>query len=124
MKAYGIPDHVHVPDFDESMVDGRYSMEKDNEVTEKFYADLKAYLVNDCACTGPMTGEIVRWQRGDGYAQYMVGEIPRGETFLVHIPLHDAWSVEDALIRGLRKTDIKQMIAADKRLAALFGRKS
>lgn len=122
MNVYGVPDHVHVPDFDEAMVDGRYSMEKDIELGAKFAEDLKAYLVDECKCTGTLTGEVVRFPIADGYAMYMVGEQSR-TTFLVHMPLGDAWQIPEAHARGLRKPDIKDLVGRQKKLAAIFGKK-
>lgn len=66
-----------------------------------------------------LIGEIVSWPRGDGYAQYMVWNTRPLE--LVWLEIGDAWSVEDALIRGLRLKDIENMIAGERKLRALFG---
>lgn len=123
MKVYGLPDHVHVPGFDESFVDGRYSMEKDDEVTKEFFARVKDYCVNELGGTGKLTGEIIRFPIADGYAQYMVCELPR-TTFLIHLRIHDGWQIPEAHERGLRKQDVKEMVDREKRLAELFGRKS
>lgn len=66
-----------------------------------------------------LLGEILRWQRGDGYAMYMVWDTK--PLKLIHLPIDDAWSVEDALIRGLRISDVKEMVEQDKALSKIFG---
>jgi len=72
--------------------------------------------------TNELLGEVVRWQRGDGYAQYMVWQTSPLE--LIHLQLGDAWSVEDALIRGVRVSDIRAMVEQDKRMREFFARKA
>jgi hypothetical protein len=113
---------LDAPDFDEAFVDGRYSMEKDDEVHNKFFADLKAKLI-EMGYTGKLTGEIVRFPIADGAAQYMVAEGQK-KTILIWLEIHDAWNIPDAHARGLNKTDIKNMVTRNERMAALFGRKS
>lgn len=70
------------------------------------------------ANSGELVGEVVRWQRADGYAQYMVAS--QKPLQLVHLAVGDAWSVEDALIRGLRLTDIRKMVERERGLKKLF----
>lgn len=71
--------------------------------------------------TNPLHGEVVRWQRADGYAQYMVWST--SPLQLIHLNLGDGWQVEDALIRGLRLADIRDMVDRSKRLHEFFARK-
>lgn len=103
------------------MVNGRYSMEKDDELTEKFFDDLKNKLIS-MGHTGSLTGEVVRFPVGDGAAVYMVAE--GSTTFLVHCPIGDAWSIPEAHARGLRKSDIRDMIRREQRMRDLFSRRS
>lgn len=114
MKIYGVPDDVHVPDFSESFVNGSYDRRKDDEITEKFYAELEAKL-RDMGYDKKRTGRIVRFPIADGMAQYMVAE--GSKTILVHLPLHDAYSIPEAHARGLRVADIRRMVDAKR----LFG---
>lgn len=72
--------------------------------------------------TNPLLGEILRWQRGDGYANYMVWNIRPLE--LIWLESGDAWSVEEALIRGLNLNDVKGMVERDSRMREIFGGKS
>jgi hypothetical protein len=72
--------------------------------------------------TNPLLGEVVRWQRGDGFAEYMVWQTKPLQ--LIHLGLGDAWQVEDVLIRGLRLADIRGMVDRDKRMREFFARKA
>lgn len=61
---------------------------------------------------GKLIGEIVRWQRADGYAVYMVAtEHP---LRLVHLDLGDGYTVESALLRGLTLADVERMVEMEK----------
>lgn len=64
-------------------------------------------------------GAIVRWQVADGYAEYLVTSMA-GSGTLQHLPFLDAYTVDPALIRGLRKQDIKERVDASRRLSRLF----
>jgi hypothetical protein len=91
------------------------------EAAEQDYLDR---LAARCQANGtsPLLGKVVRWQRADGYAEYMVWTT--SPLALLHLPLGDAWQVEDALIRGLRVSDVRAMVERDSALNALFGRKA
>ena len=68
--------------------------------------------------TNPLHGEVVRWQRADGFACYMVWQT--SPLQLIHLELGDAYSVEDALLRGLRLSDIRDMVEREKRMREFF----
>jgi hypothetical protein len=72
--------------------------------------------------TSPLLGEVVRWQRADGYAQYMVWQTKPLQ--LIHLDLLDGYAIEPALIRGLRVADIKAMVEQAARMRAFFTRKA
>lgn len=75
---------------------------------------------SDALPLGQITGFICRWQRGDGYAYYLVtSERP---LTLRRIAYMDDWSVEDALIRGLQSEDVLAMQERQIRFRALFGK--
>ncbi len=69
-----------------------------------------------------LAGRVISWQRADGFARYMVWS--SSPLALVHLDLGDGYSVEAALLRGLRVTDVKAKVAADDRLAAYFADKA
>lgn len=63
--------------------------------------------------------DTISFPVADGYAVYEV----RGST-LHHVPVGDAWQVHPALLRGLTKTEVKEMLERERRLAELFSKKS
>jgi hypothetical protein len=68
---------------------------------------------------GDLVGKELTFPRGDGQARYMV--VKQSPLTLSHIHVGDAWTVEDALIRGLRVSDVRDRVERQARLAALFG---
>jgi hypothetical protein len=77
--------------------------QKDEDAyTEKLRA--AARWAND----GEYVGEIVKWQRADGYAVYMVwSERP---LQIMHVALGDGYTVEPSLIRGLTLAEVKKQV--------------
>ena len=68
---------------------------------------------------GKVKGAVVKWQRADGYAWYIVtSERP---LTLQHIDYMDGYAVEPALIRGLTKADIEEMLERERRWRAASG---
>jgi len=71
---------------------------------------------------GELVGEVLRWPRADGYAQYIV--VSERPLQVAHLSIMDAWTVEEALIRGLRLADVRQMVERSRKLAALFSKEA
>lgn len=80
-------------------------MERLNEEGIKFD---KLQERSDSLSGGEIVGAVLRWSRGDGYAYYLVTN--DSPPTLRHISFGDEWRVEPALIRGLRKQDILDML--------------
>lgn len=118
---FDLPEGIEAPDFGEAFVDGRYSTEKDNEVHEAFLARLREWLGINYPDGGDLAGEIIRFQVADGYAQYMVAR--EKPLWLLHLPIHDAWTIPAAHLRGLQLSDVRQQVESGRRLDALFARK-
>lgn len=70
---------------------------------------------------GELVGEILRWQRADGYALYMI--VKQKPLTLAHIELGDAYSIEAPLIRGLNLADVREMVGRERALKELFEKK-
>jgi hypothetical protein len=62
---------------------------------------------SDALPEGQYVGKMIGWGRGDGTAWYLV-TCMRPIT-LQWVPVGDAWQVEEALIRGLNRQDIKAL---------------
>jgi len=69
--------------------------------------------------SGDLVGEILRWQRADGYACYMV--VKQRPLTIQHMSIGDGWRIEDPLIRGLNLTDVREMVRRERGLRELFG---
>ncbi len=63
-------------------------------------------------------GAEVRWARADGYAEYMIAS--ESPLELLHCVSGDAWTVEDALIRGLILEDVQLMVANEQARLSRF----
>ena len=80
-------------------------------VEDKWFDDLKRMLKT--CYPGEYVGEILKWQRADGYAVYaVVRENPLEIAWIDH---GDGYRVEDALIRGLIMEDVKDMVERERR---------
>ncbi len=64
-------------------------------------------------------GEIIRFQIADGYAQYLIKS--KSPLQLIHLGFGDSYQALPATIRGLNKSDIKEMLRRSKALAKMFG---
>ncbi len=69
---------------------------------------------------GDAVGEVIKWQRADGYACYMV--VKEKPLQLVHINHGDGYQVEDALIRGINLKEVKQMIGHERSICEMFSK--
>lgn len=69
---------------------------------------------------GDTVGEVVRWQRADGYAQYMV--VSEEPLELAHIDHGDGYQIEAALIRGLILEDIQDMVNRERSIKEMFAK--
>ena len=87
-------------------------------------ADYLQRLADRCKMNGtnPLLGEVIRFQRGDGFAQYMVWSTKPVQ--LIWLELGDAWQVEEALTRGLRLSDIREQVEREQRLREFFAAKA
>lgn len=119
--AYAAPVEIVPPDFDSAFDEnGKFDHDRYREAENNYIET----LIECCRKNGnsPLLGEMIKWQRGDGYACYLIWDVKPLE--LIHLEIGDAWQVEDALIRGLRLADVKEMVEREKNLRALFGHTS
>lgn len=104
-KLYELP--IKLPETDYK----NYNYEKEREKEAQYLEDcrnwLKANGYND-----KLTGKVISFGVGDGYAQYMV--LREKPLSLAHLAFGDAYQVSGATIRGLTLADVKRMVAADK----------
>ena len=74
--------------------------------------------VSDNLKPGEIVGAILRFPCADGYAVYRVSK--ERPLTLQHVPYGDAWHVDPALIRGLRRADVERMVEQHRRLQSIF----
>jgi len=69
-----------------------------------------------------LTGAMLRFPIGDGYAFYQV--VKTKPLQVMHISYGDAWRVDDIMIRGLRLDDVREELRRERSLAKLFGKQT
>ena len=111
-----IKTNIQPPDF--GFADGRFDIERYNEDCQKYINDLVDSLWS--GKDNDLVGEIIRWQRADGYAEYMIANTE--PLRLIHLEMDDAYEVEPALIRGLTLEDVTAMVEQERRIRTLFAR--
>jgi hypothetical protein len=119
-KVFAPPAGFDPPGIGDYMTDGRYDREKcerlEREFIERLTVEAKA-----AGGTGALVGSVLRFPTADSYAQYLVwSERP---LTLVHLPLGDGWSIPAAHARGLRISDVRDMVERDRRMAEMFTKK-
>ena len=108
---YSLPKFLPAPTVDYE----NYDHEKVEADEQEHRKALQQYL-KQANFNGKLTGEIVRFQIADGYAEYMVADAGR-VWGLIHLPYGDAYQFP--YIHKLSKTEIKKQIETDKKMAQL-----
>jgi hypothetical protein len=85
---------------------------------KKYENELRSWVKKNTDSKSPLVGKIVSTPVADGCAQYMIFRTKPLE--LIHMDIGDAWHADRVWVRGLRLSDVKQMIEAEERLNALF----
>ena len=119
--AYRPPEEIKFPSFNEFFdEDGKFDNEKYRQAENNYIETLAAEARQNG--DSDLLGEVVKWQRADGYAMYMVWNTEPLE--LVHLEgIADGYTVEEALIRGLRLTDVNEMVENDRKIAEIFAKR-
>lgn len=84
----------------------------DWQAREQAYIERLAAEARRLQPGNPLVGEVVRFPRADGYAQYLVWDTK--PLSLIHLEIGDAWHIPEAHARGLRVSDIQQMVDRDR----------
>lgn len=108
MAKQGNP--IDVPDFNGDW--GKYRDWHEEQI--------KAHTKPVKSTDADLTGALLQWQRADGYALYVVTK--HSPLTISHLPIGDAYSVEPALIRGLREADVREQIRRHEAMEALFAK--
>ncbi len=113
--VYSAPKEIPFPEPDYKNYDYRKEQQREDAYVKKLQEWARE------RSSGALVGEIVRHGVADGYAQYMV--ISEKPLALIHLALGDAYSAGPVWERGLRITDVRRMVKADKEIKKLFAKK-
>lgn len=111
-KIYSAPKGFEAPEI---------SFNANWQLEEQAYLDRLAAEAQRLAPGDALAGKVVRFPYADGHAQYMVWSSK--PLALVHLQLGDAWHIPEAHARGLRLSDIQQMVEQDRRWKELFAKR-
>lgn len=117
-KIYSPPAGYEAPSIDDCFVDGHYDRHLDDKIHAEYLARLAEFVKRSKRNTvathkdGDLIGEVVHFPYADGAAAYMVWNVKPLE--LVHLAIHDAWQLDEAHERGLRVSDIRQIVERDR----------
>lgn len=106
-------------------VEGEWDMRPDEDVDgylERTEGMLKA--LTDAAASVPeggMVGVLLRFQVADGFAMYRVSKA--SPLTLEHVPYGDAWQIQVAHVRGIRKADVLEQARSARAMARIFTKK-
>ena len=73
-----------------------------------FDAEMAKIGTNTDSKAKDLTGSILRWQRADSWAYYVVTK--HSPLTIAHIDICDGWRIEPALIRGLNIADVRKQM--------------
>ena len=89
---------------------------------EEWLAELVEWCLTNTDSRSELIGEVIRFPRGDGYAQYMVFRTK--PLTLLHIPLGDNWDLPEYQLRGLRVSDVRELVRSERAVRELFSKGS
>lgn len=101
------------------VIETDYSLSRDEWVAQEKAQLESAATAARAKAPGGTVGGLLRWQRADGHAVYMVtSERP---LKIAHVEVGDGWNIEPALIRGLRLAEVQAMLESERKMQSLFG---
>lgn len=71
---------------------------------------------------GDLTGAVLKFQVADSYAWYVVCKDK--PLTLQHVPYCDAWGIDAAHLRGIRRQDVVQQLNRDKYWRKIMDKKA
>ena len=113
-QVYSSPDHIKLPELSGASRD----LESYFVAQEKYRQDVVDWAKANSNSKSDLVGEIINCQIADGYASYVVLDTKPLE--LLHLEDGDAYDVGDVTMRGLRVSDIRDMVRRDKKIHELF----
>lgn len=95
-----------------------YGMKAYDKAVKDHIAKLKTWCEEHNASNGKLVGETISFQVADGYAQYMI--FSTKPLRVIHMSMADGYNADPILIRGLRVSDVKDLIKRDQAMKKLF----
>lgn len=108
------------PNFSDFITEKGYDLDGLVKAEDEWVEKLAGFCRKHSNSRSDLIGEVIRFPRADGYAMYMVYKL-RPLT-LIHLPVGDAWRIEEFAERGLRLEDVRQKIESQRALNKIFGR--
>lgn len=104
MKIFLPPEHIVAPEVEDFMPNNDFDDVAYNKAVEDYITKVKEACKAGSNC--PDAGKEIWWPMCDGKARYIVFDYKE----LWHLPIGDAYEIDDAHARGLRKRDILQRL--------------
>lgn len=97
-----------------------YNLEAILAAEDKWLNELIEWCRTHSDSKSELIGEEIRFPMADGYARYLVWRTK--PLSLIHIPLGDAWNLPDYQLRGLRVSDVREIVRRQRGLSELFSK--
>jgi hypothetical protein len=120
-EVYTTPEGFRDPPEYEAMSTMELSFQALQQAEKKWLEELVEWCRANTDSRSELIGEVIRFPRGDGTANYMVFRTK--PLSLLHIPLGDAWDLPDYQMRGLRVKDIQEIVRSERAMQKLFASK-
>lgn len=121
--VYTTPEGLDAPDFDSFMESGSGGFDSEayfaacTEHREK----VAAWCQQNTDSRDKIVGKTIAFGVADGRAEYMVYRTK--PLSLIHLDYLDGYNADPILLRGLRVSDVRDLVEQGERRAAIFGRK-
>ncbi len=117
-EVYTTPEGFRDPPSYEARDTMQEAFEDLRKAEEEWLAELVEWCKTNTDSRSELVGEVIRFPRGDGTANYMVFRTK--PLSLLHIPLGDSWDLPDYQLRGLRVKDVRELVKRDRALGDFF----
>jgi hypothetical protein len=120
-KVWAPPEGYEEPRFDDFM--GSETHRFDNEGYFKACDEHQERLAQWCRenSDSDIAGETIDFPIADGRAVYMV--LSTRPLELIHLSYGDGYQIDEMMLRGMRVSDVRRLVAQRKALEKLFGGK-
>lgn len=125
-KVYTTPEEYPEPQFDEFFGENHHfdsdgyfkACDEHRQALGEWCRQVNREAGRRVGATSPI-GKTISFPVADGRAEYMV--YTTTPLALLHLDYGDGYQVNDIMMRGLRLSDVKEMVSRDERLAEMFG---